>query len=117
MKKTIMLCLSVFLLCIGVAACSDNDDKELVEGVYLYAKTIECAYEAGEQSVTVAATTDWTVSSDSEWLTISVNNGSTGYTAVNVSWTENIQEDERIGTLTFSAGKYQEKLVVTQTAK
>lgn len=117
MKKTFALWLSVLLLCLGTTGCSDDDNNGLVEGVYLYTTAITASGDAGNQSVTISATTDWTAVSDADWLTININKGSTGFTAFSVSWAENATAEERVGNLTFTAGKYTEKLTVTQKAK
>lgn len=116
MKKTFALWLSVLLLCLGTTACSDDDNNDLVEGVYLYTTAITASPDAGNQSVTISATTDWTATSDADWLTVNINKGTTGFTAFSVNWTENTTGEVRVGTLTFTAGKYSEKLTVTQKA-
>ncbi len=117
MKKTFALWLSVLLLCLGTTSCSDDDNKDLVDGVYLYTTAISASADAGSQSVTISATTDWTGVSDADWISININKGSTGFTAFSVAWTENTGSEPRIGTVTFTAGKYSEKLTVTQKAK
>ncbi|MCM1224735.1 MAG: BACON domain-containing protein [Lachnospiraceae bacterium] len=89
----------------------------MTDSVYLYTTSISAPAAEGEQSITIAATLDWTAAPQTDWLTVDVASGKEGFTAVHVSWQANTTGAERIGTIKFTAGKYSDSVTVTQKAE
>lgn len=73
--------------------------------------------KSGSKSMTVKATADWTVVSNSEWCTTSVPSGAKGETAVTVSVTENATAEARVAKLTFTMGNITREVIVNQAVK
>lgn len=111
--KKISLILQSLLLILLFGACSDDDGAK-PDGIYLYVTEATVDAGAGEKSVTVAATCDWTATSDSEWLTVAPASGTTGIVAVHAVYTANTGAEPRTGVITFKAGTYVETLTINQ---
>ena len=114
MKKSFALWVTVLTVCLFGAACSEDIDDTVTDSVYLYTTEIKAPAAAGEQSITLAATVDWTATPEDNWLSVDVNSGKTGFSAVHISWTENTTGEERTGSVVFKAGTYTDRVVVRQ---
>lgn len=111
-----MLWISLMLVCLVSSSCSEDKDDTLVDSVYLYTTSINATAAEGMQSVTVTATLAWTATADADWLTVDPAAGSTGFTAVHVSWTANTTGEARTGHVRVAAGSYSDVITVTQSA-
>ncbi|HSL88649.1 MAG TPA: BACON domain-containing protein, partial [Ignavibacteriaceae bacterium] len=72
-------------------------------------------YTAGNTTFTVTSNTNWTVSDDAEWLTISPVSG-TGDGTLTATYTENTTTSQRVGTITVTGGGITRTVTVTQSA-
>ena len=69
----------------------------------------------GIQSFAVTSNTDWTVSKDAEWINISPLSGS-GNGTVTVTYEENQNTYQRLGTITITGGGITRTMTVSQDA-
>lgn len=63
-------------------------------------------------TITVKSSEDWTISTDAQWLTLSVTGGTTGKTQVSMTATQT--ESDRTATITVSSSTYSSTCSVTQ---
>lgn len=64
--------------------------------------------------VTVTANVGWTATTDDTWITMDINSGS-GNATVSVMVSENTEEDDRVGAITFTEDAGGDDIVVTLT--
>ncbi|MCM1451305.1 MAG: BACON domain-containing protein [Clostridium sp.] len=117
MKKSVLIWFTMLLACFVQTGCSEDIDDTVTDSVYLYTTSISAPAAEGEQSITIAATLDWTATPQADWLSVDVSSGKEGFTAVHVTWQANTTGAERIGTVKFTAGTYSDELTVTQKAE
>ncbi|WP_405608456.1 chondroitinase-B domain-containing protein [Polaribacter sp. Asnod1-A03] len=96
---------------VGPNAYEVDDDSE---SLYLSTITVFSA-EQETQTVTVTANVDWSVSSDSDWITISPNTGSNNG-SFDITVSENTDYTERTGVVTIIGGDLTRLINVTQAA-
>ena len=71
--------------------------------------------EGGSQSVTVNSNSDWTIASDSDWITVSAGTVGEGESTIDVTVAPNTGYESRTGTVTFTSSDGQTVTVtVTQ---
>lgn len=114
--RKLLLILQTLLLSTALGACSDDDDGNRPDSVYLYTTGIEVPATAGEKSVTLAATCHWTATPSESWVTVDPAEGGEGHVAVHAIVQANPGPDARTATVTFKAGTYTETLTVVQKA-
>lgn len=68
----------------------------------------------GYRKVTIAATADWTATSDVGWLTVSPFSGGKGIQEVTLHFQSNGTNKYRTGTITFKSGGRSETFTLTQ---
>ena len=76
-------------------------------------KEIEFDAEGGEQTITVASSDKWELSTDYDWITTSTKSGENG-SSVNINVGYTTSEEIRTGTVTFICGNKRAELTVTQ---
>ncbi len=69
----------------------------------------------GSTAFSVESNTNWTVSENEEWLTVSPDNG-TGNGAIIASYDENLSTSQRVGTITVTGSGITRTVTVTQSA-
>ena len=69
---------------------------------------------SGSTTFTVQSNTDWTVSDDADWLTVSPASGNNNDTLI-ATYTENTTTSQRVGTITVTGGGITRKVTVTQS--
>jgi poly(beta-D-mannuronate) lyase len=96
---------------VGPNAYETDDESES-----LYLSTVS-NFDAvqGMQTVTVTANVDWSVSADSNWITVSPVSGSNNGT-FNVTVSANTSYSERTGNITIAGGDLSRFLSITQAA-
>ncbi len=70
---------------------------------------------SGNTEFTVQSNTNWTLSDDSDWLTVSPASGSNNGT-LTATYTENTTTSQRVGTITVTGGGITRTVTVTQSA-
>ena len=108
------LAIAVICACMCQSGCSGGDDREHIAGIHLYTSVIEVESRAGERSVTLAATGDWTADTDESWIRLEPDSGSAGFAAVTVSYEANNTGRPRVGTVVFTSGGYTAGMELTQ---
>lgn len=85
-------------------------------GTYIYPEYTSWAfgYKADSVEILVESNAEWTVDADSEWLTASKSVSSEGVTLLTVRVLENADLEQRIGTVTISAGTVNAELAIRQ---
>ena len=110
----------VFLLLLGCGSNTPNDDEPPPAAeVFLSVNPSDFSIKAegGTQTIAVTSNTNWTVSYDAEWCTISSKSGSSGREDVTITVAINETESARSAELTFTAGNVIKKCVVNQQPK
>ncbi|HCY75161.1 MAG TPA: hypothetical protein DHV28_04515 [Ignavibacteriales bacterium] len=69
----------------------------------------------GSTEFTVQSNTNWTLSDDAAWLTVSPTSGNNNQT-LTATYTENTTTAQRIGTITVTGGRITRTVTVTQSA-
>lgn len=115
MKPKILLRITAFLA-IGFSACQKQETTTTPESVAVITQPQPKGESAaaGTRAVTIAATSAWTASSNSTWLTVSPASGERGMQEVILTFQENILSEERTGVVTFTAGTYSETFTLVQ---
>ena len=72
-------------------------------------------YSAGSTTFSVESNTNWTVSNDTEWLTVLPSNGSNNGT-LTVTYKDNMITSQRIGTITINGEGITRTVTITQKA-
>lgn len=76
----------------------------LVPAITLSTSRIEGSFESATYNVVVTSNVDWTLESDSNWYTLSQNNGTKGNTTLIITMGENEGTDYKEGTVSFLFG-------------
>ena len=79
-------------------------------------KTYAATPAGGSDAVKVTANTDWTATSDAEWVTVTPAEGAAGETAVTVAVAANAGAEAREAKVTFVAGDAKAEYTVSQEA-
>lgn len=114
--KLVLMVAALFAIC--VSSCQKVETQQSPESVAVITQP-QPKGEPGTQGtrpVTIAATSDWTATSDCTWLTVTPASGSKGMQEVILSFDDNPGE-ERTGTVTFTAGTYSETFTLVQNKK
>jgi hypothetical protein len=72
------------------------------------------ANSQGSTTFTVTSNSEWTVSDDAAWLTVSPNNGS-GEATLTITYENNTSTNQRVGTITITGGGITRTITVTQS--
>lgn len=77
------------------------------QGVSVVLTETTCAVEAegGSMNVKVTANVDWTAESSADWVSVDPASGQSGETEVTVTVNENVVEEARTATVTFTANE------------
>lgn len=108
------LAIAVICACVCLSGCSGGDDREHGSGIHLYASVIDVESMAGERSVTLAATGDWTAETDEGWIKLDPDSGSAGFAVVTVSYEANHTGRSRVGMVVFTSGGYTARMELIQ---
>jgi hypothetical protein len=76
---------------------------EEMNGIFIPKNNINIGVEGGTKDFTITSSSNWNVTSNEEWLTLSVNSGKTGIDTVSISASPNATANFRIAILTFRA--------------
>jgi len=117
MKSRLTLLLISFLCLTGLPSCQDmGNDSETPQSVSLLTVPGTAVSAAGGiKSVTIVATSKWTASSDSDWITLDKSSGEKGMQAVVLTYDVNATGAPRTGNVTFKAGEITDTFVLTQS--
>lgn len=116
MRQKIVLVIAAMLAFCCAFSCQKVETPKSPESVAVITKP-QAAGEpntAGTRPVTIAATSHWTATSDSNWLTVSPAEGDKGMQEVILTFSANTTGQERTGKVTFTAGTYSETFVLVQ---
>lgn len=112
MKKYILYAFAL----LGLIACGGDDIGENIIMSKEYINTIsrlEFQGAAGEESLSITANCDWTISKDADWVTVNPASGSQNQ-EITVSVTVNNTGADRTATITVKGGVLSKKITVTQ---
>ncbi|WPR77671.1 carboxypeptidase regulatory-like domain-containing protein [Algoriphagus sp. NG3] len=76
---------------------------------------INAGVKSGVFELRVLSNTSWTISSDSEWASLS-SSGGNGDSKLLVTWTENMADSTKTAILTLKSGKIQQSIKVIQAS-
>ena len=115
MKPKHLLLLIAFAV-IAVISCQKQETSQTPESVALITQPDSKgeAAQAGTRPVTIAATANWTATSNDQWITVNPTSGPKGMQEVILSFTENTTGAKRTGSVTFSSGTHSETFLLTQ---
>lgn len=114
--KLVLMVAALFAIC--VSSCQKAETQKSPESVAVITQP-QPKGEPGTadvRPVTIAATSDWTATSDCTWLTVTPASGGKGMQEVILSFGDNPGE-ERTGVVTFTAGTYSETFTLVQNKK
>lgn len=108
------------LLAIALAALTSckPDEEEIIPPepeiyLYVYYDDIVFPSDGGQDSFGIETNTDWTISSDADWLTIEPTEGN-GYCSITLTASASDLYDDRNTVITVNAGDKTETFTVTQ---
>lgn len=81
---------------------------------YVSVNSITMSGEASEKIITVTANSEWNITPEVDWLSVSPASGGKGETSITVKATANDNEDSREGTILLSCGDVRSTISVTQ---
>lgn len=90
-------------------------DFSFVAELELDTESLSFTKDGGSSTVSVTSNTDWTVSDDADWLTVSAQSGK-GNGSVTVTAAANTTYEARTATITVTAGTVTKNISVTQDA-
>ena len=90
-------------------------DFSFVAELELDTESLSFTKDGGSSTVSVTSNTDWTVSDDADWLTVSAQSGK-GNGSVTVTAAANTTYETRTATITVTAGTVTKNISVTQDA-
>ncbi len=122
MEKSLIKSLVILLSCVTLVSCGGGDGGSDVGGGTVAGSTILNAspssvnIDAGgsQQTLTITANCDWTITGAAEWLTVSTLHGNNNAT-IALSATQNTSADNRSCTLTLQGGNLVRTVNVTQS--
>ena len=123
MKKTYLyLFFILFVTALGLQSCKDDD---VVKGAMFSLSRdgeevmdFSFGYGQGHIMVALASNTDWTLTSDQEWCTLSnVSGVPTDEQYIKISYERNTEEQARKATITMNAGGNIKQYTITQGSK
>lgn len=116
MRQKIVLAIVALLTVCCVFSCQKVEPQKSPESVAVITKPQPTGEPstAGTRPVTIAATSHWTATSDSNWLTVSPAEGEKGMQEVILTFSDNTTGQERTGKVTFTSGTYSETFVLVQ---
>jgi hypothetical protein len=100
-----------------------NQWKEFVNvvempGLFLSTNSLSMGSNAGTAKISVGSSSDWTATSDQQWLTLSPSSGTVGASTFTLTTTTNPGNTNRIATITVSAKGFKtQTITVTQNSK
>ena len=87
-------------------------------GFSLTTNALQVGVNKATITVKAISSVNWTVSKNQSWITTNVNSGSSGTTAIELAFDENISSKTRTAILTFSTAEYgAQTITFTQPAK
>lgn len=109
--KNYIYSILVLTFVLALSSCKEKEDVDLIT---INNTEWTLGADGDKLSVEVNSTSDWTVSKDAAWVTLSKKSGLTGQEEIVVRAGENLSGVERKATITFTSAKSQATLVVTQ---
>ena len=89
-----------------------------IPGLFLWADSIGMGTNAGTAKLSLGSSSDWTATSDQQWLTLSPTSGTVGASTLTLTATTNPDNTNRKATITVSAQGVESKTItVTQYSK
>lgn len=118
--KKLVLTAALAALLLGASGCQKDrhlhmEDYDTPQSVYVWTRPAG-AVEAGAgiQAVTIYATSDWTASTDADWVSIDPESGSKGPNEVIITYSTNTSGAPRSAVVTFKAGKIVDTFTLSQ---
>lgn len=108
-----------FVVILVLSACSGEVD---VDGISISNDFIDVESaltmpsEGGTSSIEIKANCDWTISTETKWLSIGSARGTNSQT-ISISADRNRSESERVGALTVTSGQIAQKRITITQAK
>ena len=113
MKKTLSSIILAALSAFALTSCQKMPEASHTDSVVIYSVIPQLESAAGTLTVTVYATTDWTIAGE-DWLSVSPSSGEKGISETVLQYSANATGAPRTATLSLSAGTYTHKQTVTQ---
>lgn len=115
-KKTSTLFAALALL--GLVSCQKIYVPESTDSVSVSTKAGDPkSAEAGTQGVTIFATSDWTATTDADWVDVYPQQGSRGISEVCLSYGENSGSESRTAVIVFTTSGNSETFTLVQKAR
>ena len=106
------------LALLGLVACQKLYVPDTPDSVSVSTKAGDPkSSEAGTQGVTIFATSDWTASTDADWVEVYPQQGSRGISEVCLSYGENSGSESRTAVIVFSTAANSETFTLVQKAR
>ncbi len=83
-------------------------------GFSLTTNALQVSVNKATTSVKAISSVNWTVSSNQSWITTNVNSGSSGTTAIELAFDENISSKTRTAILSFSTAEYGTQIITVK---
>ena len=111
------------VLFLFIIACADGNEIEgnpvsdPIIKIDIAPAELSLFSEGTTQNIIVTSNVQWTVSSDKDWCSCSLNIGYIGQTSLKISVMPNRQKQERTCVLSFKSGTYTKEYIVKQAKK
>lgn len=115
--KRIILALALVIAATAVSCQKVHEEDPLKDSAWFATANQTESAQAGTRRVTVYTTCDWTVSSNSDWVTVSPTSGPSGVHEITLEFKENTTGEKRLAEIACVAGTYTDVYVLTQKAE
>ena len=116
MKRLFLLLALVGMFTVG---CTEGGENEIPDDAYITLNKEVLTFVPDGESVEVKVYSnyEWTLTNNCDWVTASISGGEASEEGAAITLTADLTYDDREGTITFSCGKAQKVLVVSQSFK
>ena len=116
MKRLFLLLALVGMFTVG---CTEGGENEIPDDAYITLNKEVLTFSPDGESVEVKVYSnyEWTLTNNCDWVTASISGGEASEEGTAITLTADLTYDDREGTITFSCGKAQNVLVVSQSFK
>lgn len=113
MKKFFALAIMAAASLFAISSCQKMPEQPHTDTVVIYSVIPQLESEAGNLTVTVYASTDWTIEGEG-WLSVSPASGKKGISETVLTYSANTTGAPRTTNLNLKAGSYTHTQKVTQ---
>ena len=116
MKRLFLLLALCGMVAVG---CTEGGENEIPDDAYITLNKEVLTFVPDGESVEVKVYSnyEWTLTNNCDWVTASISGGEASEEGTVITLTADLTYDDREGTITFSCGKAQKVLVVSQSFK